>query len=97
PLISDLAAEIPGDGRGSGVVFDIDGLAVEYGGNLALSGVTMEVRENFVTAFIGPSGCGKSTFIRCFNRMNDLIPIAVVEGSVPYHGQDLYETEVHPL
>ena len=45
---------------------------------------------NFVTAFIGPSGCGKSTFIRCFNRMNDLIPTAAVEGTILYHGEDLY-------
>jgi phosphate transport system ATP-binding protein len=50
----------------------------------------MDVRKNFVTAFIGPSGCGKSTFIRCLNRMNDLIPSAVVEGHVLYHGKDLY-------
>jgi phosphate transport system ATP-binding protein len=97
PLISDLAAEIAGDGRGSGVVFDIDGLAVDYGGNLALSGVTMEVRENFVTAFIGPSGCGKSTFIRCFNRMNDLIPGATVSGTILYHDRDLYASNVDPV
>jgi phosphate transport system ATP-binding protein len=97
PLISDLAAEIAGDGRGSGVVFDIDALAVDYGGNLALSGVTMEVRENFVTAFIGPSGCGKSTFIRCFNRMNDLIPGATVSGTILYHDRDLYASNVDPV
>ncbi len=47
-----------------------------------------------MTAFIGPSGCGKSTFIRCFNRMNDLIPGAVVEGTIDYHGVDLYGREV---
>jgi phosphate transport system ATP-binding protein len=97
PLISDLAAEIAGDGRGSGVVFDIDALAVDYGGNLALSGVTMEVRKNFVTAFIGPSGCGKSTFIRCFNRMNDLIPGATVSGTILYHDRDLYASNVDPV
>jgi len=97
PLISDLAAEIAGDGRGSGVVFDIDALAVDYGGNLALSGVTMEVRTNFVTAFIGPSGCGKSTFIRCFNRMNDLIPGATVSGTILYHDRDLYASNVDPV
>jgi phosphate transport system ATP-binding protein len=90
PLISDLAAEIAGDGRGSGVVFDIDALAVDYGGNLALSGVTMEVRKNFVTAFIGP-------FIRCFNRMNDLIPGATVSGTILYHDRDLYASNVDPV
>src|SRR5688572_24011411 len=71
-------------------VFDVKDLAIRYGGNLALGGVSLPVYENFVTAFIGPSGCGKSTFIRCLNRMNDLIPSAVVEGTVLYHGQDLY-------
>jgi phosphate transport system ATP-binding protein len=50
-----------------------------------------------VTAFIGPSGCGKSTFIRCFNRMNDLIPTAQVEGRISYHGVDLYGPEVDPV
>jgi phosphate transport system ATP-binding protein len=52
--------------------------------------VTLEVYRNRITAFIGPSGCGKSTFIRCFNRMNDLIVGASIEGSILYHGQDLY-------
>jgi phosphate transport system ATP-binding protein len=57
----------------------------------------MQIRKNFVTAFIGPSGCGKSTFIRCFNRMNDLVPGAAVEGKVLYHGQDLYGAAVDPV
>jgi phosphate transport system ATP-binding protein len=79
------------------VVFDVSELSVRYGDNTALSGVSIKVFKNFVTAFIGPSGCGKSTFIRCFNRMNDLIPTAVVEGSVHYHGQDLYGHKVDPV
>jgi phosphate transport system ATP-binding protein len=78
------------DGRGREPVFEIADLTVRYGPNAALAGVSMEVRRNFVTAFIGPSGCGKSTFIRCLNRMNDLIPSASVAGTVLYHGQDLY-------
>ncbi len=78
------------DGRGREPVFEIAGLTVRYGPNAALVDVTMDVRKNFVTAFIGPSGCGKSTFIRCLNRMNDLIPGAAVEGQVLYHGRDLY-------
>jgi phosphate transport system ATP-binding protein len=56
--------------------------------------VSLDVYKNFVTAFIGPSGCGKSTFIRCFNRMNDLIPSAVVEGTILYRGKDLYGPDV---
>src|SRR5919201_1070259 len=79
------------------VVFDVDGLGVSYAENRALHGVSLEIYRNFVTAFIGPSGCGKSTFIRCFNRMNDLIPSAIVAGSVHYHGQDLYGPNVDPV
>jgi phosphate transport system ATP-binding protein len=95
--MGQLASQVGGDGRGGEVVFGIDGLAVDYGGNLALKDVTMDVRKNFVTAFIGPSGCGKSTFIRCFNRMNDLIPGATVSGTILYHGRDLYGSNVDPV
>ena len=72
------------------MIFDVSGLTVSYGGQPALRDVSLEVYKNFVTAFIGPSGCGKSTFIRCFNRMNDLIPGAMVEGTILYNGEDLY-------
>jgi phosphate transport system ATP-binding protein len=75
-------------------VFDVSGLKVSYAGTAALKDVSLKVFRNFVTAFIGPSGCGKSTFIRCFNRMNDLIPTAVVEGTVLYHGENLYGPDV---
>ncbi|HLE99325.1 MAG TPA: phosphate ABC transporter ATP-binding protein PstB [Gaiellaceae bacterium] len=78
-------------------VFSISDLGVSYGGVPAIEEVTLDVHGNTVTAFIGPSGCGKSTFIRCFNRMNDLIPGARVEGSVLYHGQDLYARDVDPV
>jgi phosphate transport system ATP-binding protein len=76
------------------VVFDVKELGVAYNGNHALQGVSLEIYKNFVTAFIGPSGCGKSTFIRCFNHLNDLIPGAVVEGTILYHGEDLYGAQV---
>ena len=79
------------------VLFDVSNLEVAYGGNPALAGVSLDIYRNFVTAFIGPSGCGKSTFIRCFNRMNDLIPSASVHGTVLYHGVDLYGPEVDPV
>jgi phosphate transport system ATP-binding protein len=79
------------------VLFGVSDLTVRYGGFPALSDVSLDVYKNFVTAFIGPSGCGKSTFIRCFNRMNDLIPGAVVDGTVLYHGQDLYGPGVDPV
>jgi phosphate transport system ATP-binding protein len=85
------------DGRGAETVFTVSGLSVSYSGNLALKAVDMDIRKNFVTAFIGPSGCGKSTFIRCFNRMNDLVPGARIEGEVLYHGRDLYGANVDPV
>src|SRR6478672_659503 len=78
-------------------IFDIQGLDAIYGSKPALKGVTMEVYENLVTAVIGPSGCGKSTFIRCLNRMNDLVPSAKVSGQVLYHGQDIYGEGVDPV
>jgi len=78
-------------------VFSVSGLGVSYSGKAALEDVTLDVHKNTVTAFIGPSGCGKSTFIRCFNRMNDLIPGARVEGTVLYHGEDLYGRDVDPV
>ena len=79
------------------VLFDVSDLEVAYAGKPALAGVSLDIYRNFVTAFIGPSGCGKSTFIRCFNRMNDLIPSASVHGTVRYHGVDLYGPDVDPV
>jgi phosphate transport system ATP-binding protein len=78
-------------------VFTATGVDVAYSGKLALQGVDMTIYQNQVTAFIGPSGCGKSTYIRCFNRMNDLIPGAQVRGEILYHGQDLYASGVDPV
>ena len=92
--IAEVAQPVATDGRGRETVFTVADLSVSYAGNLALKNVTMDVQKNFVTAFIGPSGCGKSTFIRCFNRLNDLIPDAKVEGQVLYHGRDLYASNV---
>jgi phosphate transport system ATP-binding protein len=78
-------------------VFDIRDLTVRYGRSPAIENVNLEIYRNMVTALIGPSGCGKSTFIRCLNRMNDLIPGAHVEGEILYHGQDLYGSGVDPV
>ncbi len=78
-------------------VFEVRNLTVTYAGTPAIKDVTLEVGSNRVTAFIGPSGCGKSTFIRCFNRMNDLIPSARVQGEVLFHGEDLYGADVDPV
>jgi phosphate transport system ATP-binding protein len=79
------------------VVFDIDGLSVSYGKSVAVAGIDLEVYRNAITAVIGPSGCGKSTFLRCLNRMNDLVPSARVDGKLDYHGIDLYGPGVDPI
>jgi phosphate transport system ATP-binding protein len=79
------------------VVFDVRDLAVNYGPTTAISGVNLEIYRNYITAMIGPSGCGKSTFIRCLNRMNDLVPGAEVEGQVLYRGQNIYGDGVDPV
>jgi len=84
-------------GSDAAEVFKLTNLNVYYAENRAVADVNLEVKEREITAFIGPSGCGKSTVLRCFNRMNDLIPIARVEGSVRYHGVDLYAPEVDPV
>ncbi|MDY0087437.1 MAG: phosphate ABC transporter ATP-binding protein PstB [Coriobacteriia bacterium] len=68
-----------------------------YGDFHALTGVTVGIKKKATTAFIGPSGCGKSTFLRCFNRMNDLIPGTRVEGTVALDGQDVYAPGVDPV
>ena len=78
-------------------VFDVRDLDVYYGKNPALKGVNLEIYRNMVTALIGPSGCGKSTFIRCLNRMNDLIPGARVDGEILYHDENLYAPGVDPV
>jgi phosphate transport system ATP-binding protein len=79
------------------VVFEVGGLDVHYGTHKALGGVNMRIARNEITALIGPSGCGKSTYLRCFNRMNDLIEGCRVDGEVNYHGVDLYGADVSPV
>jgi phosphate transport system ATP-binding protein len=79
---------------GHEVVFDVRGLGVSYHSATALRDVSMEIYKNRVTAVIGPSGCGKSTFIRCLNRMNDLIAGVSVTGKLLYHGIDVYGSGV---
>ncbi len=70
---------------------------VYYGSNLAVAKVSVDIPPNKVVAFIGPSGCGKSTILRCFNRMNDLIPSARVEGRITFRGKDIYAKNVDPV
>src|SRR5207248_8745564 len=72
------------------IVFSVSALGVHYGPAQAVASVSFDIAANEVTAIIGPSGCGKSTVLRCFNRMNDLVPGARVSGSVLYQGHDVY-------
>jgi len=78
-------------------IFHVENLDAIYGRKAAVKGVTMEIYRNLVTAIIGPSGCGKSTYIRCFNRMNDLIPGFTQTGTVRYHGQDICSANIDPV
>ena len=96
--LAEIAKEHGDDGvTNREAVFQVKDLAVSYSGNVAIRDVNLNVYKNAVTAFIGPSGCGKSTLIRCFDRMNDLVPGARVDGDVLYHGKDLYADDVDPV
>ncbi|MDP9180361.1 MAG: phosphate ABC transporter ATP-binding protein PstB [Chloroflexota bacterium] len=75
-------------------VFSLVDVGVAYGPKRAISGITLNMPLQRVTALIGPSGCGKSTLLRCLNRMNDLIPNARVSGTVEYHGTNIYDRNV---
>jgi phosphate transport system ATP-binding protein len=79
------------------VVFDVAEVNVYYGGFRAIRDANLQILQHEITAFIGPSGCGKSTMLRCFDRMNDLIEGARVEGTVLYHGVDLYGPKIDPV
>jgi phosphate transport system ATP-binding protein len=100
PLAGASAAVATTDDRSlvdadpSGLVFDVQGLDVFYGGFRAVRDVSLQIREREITSFIGPSGCGKTTVLRCLNRMNDLVDGCRVEGRVDYHGIDLYDPKI---
>ncbi|MBS1723067.1 MAG: phosphate ABC transporter ATP-binding protein [Armatimonadetes bacterium] len=85
-----VSEEVKGEIRTKGVDFF-------YGSFQALKGITMAIQPQMVTALIGPSGCGKSTFLRCLNRMNDLIEGTRLEGEITIDGQDIYAEEVDPV
>jgi phosphate transport system ATP-binding protein len=79
------------------IVFEVTGMSVYYGDFRAVKDIDLAIPKNRITALIGPSGCGKSTVLRTFNRMNDLIEGARVQGKVLYHGVDLYDPKVDPV
>ncbi|MEH1836452.1 MAG: phosphate ABC transporter ATP-binding protein PstB [Nostoc sp.] len=82
--------------QGKGV-FNVEGVKVYYGGFLALLDVYLKIPDKQIIAFIGPSGCGKSTLLRCFNRMNDLIPGAKVEGRLNYRNRNIYDPKINSV
>ncbi len=97
PLDISASLKSPQLGAQQEVVFSTRDLSVSYGSQLALAGVNLNIYKNLITAMIGPSGCGKSTFIRCLNRMNDLVPGVQVGGQILYHGVDLYGSDADPV
>ncbi len=72
----------------------VNNLNLHYGDNHALKDVNMKIRDHAITAFIGPSGCGKSTFLKCINRMNDLVENVKIDGQILLHGEDIYDKNV---
>ncbi len=94
-LASHMTGVIPTDNHAN--KFSVQKLDFFYGDFNALTDITVGIKENAVTAFIGPSGCGKSTFLRCLNRMNDLIPGTRNEGRVLLDGNDVYAPGVDPV
>jgi phosphate transport system ATP-binding protein len=93
-LVVHYAREGVGAETERDVLFDVQDLSVYYGAFRAIRNVTLPIYRNEITALIGPSGCGKTTFLRCLNRMNDLIEGARIEGKVLYHGVNLYTDDV---
>ncbi len=81
----------------SQIALKAENVSVYYGDFQAVRNVFMDIPKNQVTAFIGPSGCGKSTLLRCFNRLNDLVASARVDGRISFHGQDLYAKGTDPV
>ena len=93
----DRITTIPDATTATDLVLEIEDLAVWYGLDQAVREVSLPIERNRITALIGPSGCGKTTVLRCLNRMNDLIEGVRIEGSVRYHGADLYDPQVDPV
>ena len=87
----------PGTNGQSEVILMTRDLNFWYGDTLVLDGIDIDVLARQVTAIIGPSGCGKSTYLRCFNRMNELIPGARSQGTVIFRNQDIYDRSVDPV
>ncbi len=97
PVLASLKPALTGIDPQAPVKLQARDVKVSYGPRVAVRDVTLDVPEHSVMAFIGPSGCGKSTVLRCFDRMNDLIPGAAVQGTVELDGEDVYASGVLPV
>jgi phosphate transport system ATP-binding protein len=96
---TDVSESVDGGGATlpADTVVRAENVNVWYNDDQALQDISLEIPENQVTAMIGPSGCGKSTFLRCINRMNDLIDAARVEGDLYLRGKNVYDADVDPV
>ncbi len=79
------------------IIIKTDNVSIFYGAFQAVRNVFLDIPKNNVVAFIGPSGCGKSSLLRCYNRLNDLIPTAKVQGQITYNGTNLYDPRIDPV
>jgi phosphate transport system ATP-binding protein len=93
--LADKPAEVPS--KHLVPVFDVQNVSIFYGSFRAVTDVSLTIDENEITAFIGSSGSGKSTVLRALNRMNDLVPIARMDGEIDYRGESLYAPSVSPV
>ena len=96
---TDISESVSGNdhAREAETLVEARGVSVYYNDERALDDITMEIPRNRVTAMIGPSGCGKSTFLRCINRMNDMIDAAHIEGDLFLRGKNVYDADVDPV
>jgi phosphate transport system ATP-binding protein len=96
PLAPEVALPVAPAAPLARNAFEVTNLSVWYGLKNAVQGVTLNIPERTITAIIGPSGCGKSTFLRCLNRMHELVPRSRISGSILFFGQDLYAPQIDP-
>jgi phosphate transport system ATP-binding protein len=94
PESGTSTSDTPGGGQITDPVFTVEDLNFFYGSTQALGGINLKIGRREITALIGPSGCGKTTFLRCLNRLNDLIPGTRIEGQILFEGQSLYGPSV---
>lgn len=93
-VMEDVKSDLKDVAESEDAIISARDVDVYYGGKQALNKISLDIQANMITSLIGPSGCGKTTFLRCINRMNDLIDICRVEGTIKVDGQDIYAKDV---